>query len=199
MEILDSNDSSKFMITAREGKKKVFYIDCNEATLDNFRCSCLKFECQGLPCCHILVVLISLGATIPQCCVLNRWTRNAKSSLDEPDRVNSMKQGRVNELVNLAKQVFQEASSEEIVRWKELLVNECKKKRTSNDMGGNEQQDNNLAEEAPPIHVQDPVQVMSKGAPKRMKSFLDKKRVRQCSECKGTDHDKRTCLKKRKT
>ena len=152
-----------------------------------------------------MVVLIKLGAaTIPQCYVLNRWTRNGKSSsaFDTLDHVTSMQRARVTELVNLAKQVFKEASSstEEFVRWKEILLSERNNKRKSNDMDGKcsstQEEGNKLEGEAEAINVQDPVQVQNKGAPKRMKGFQDKKRIRRCSQCKGTDHDKRNCQKK---
>ncbi|KAL5207804.1 hypothetical protein ABZP36_032239 [Zizania latifolia] len=51
--------------------------------------------------------------------------------------------------------------------------------------------------EASSLNVQDPEQILCRGAPKRLKSFQDKKRTRRCSQCKGTDHDERNCRMKR--
>lgn len=69
VQILDNEGSTKYMVVATEGAK-VFEVDCyDEVTLENVTCSCLKFECEGIPCCHIMHVLISLGAPLPQCCV----------------------------------------------------------------------------------------------------------------------------------
>ncbi|CAN6170686.1 unnamed protein product [Urochloa humidicola] len=62
VEILETEVSTKYIIAAREGMH-VFEVDCDdEETLANVSCSCLKFECEGIPCCHIMVVLIGLGA-----------------------------------------------------------------------------------------------------------------------------------------
>ncbi|RLN35768.1 hypothetical protein C2845_PM03G33830 [Panicum miliaceum] len=175
----------------RDGTK-VFEVECDdEETLGNVSCSCLKFECKGIPCCHIMVVLIRLGAMMPQCCVLNRWTLNAKSGscLETGDRVNSMKGTRFSELLMLAKPIFEEASCsiDEYLRWKEILEHEHKEKIKREDIDGesrtNEDQDNNLEAEASPINVQDPKIVQSKGAPKRFKNFLDRPIKRRCSEC----------------
>ncbi|GJM98658.1 hypothetical protein PR202_ga15687 [Eleusine coracana subsp. coracana] len=178
MEILESDDYTKYMVSAREGSK-MFYASCDdEVTLTDVRCSCQKFECQGLPCCHIMVVLIKLGIMMPQCCVLNRWTRNAKSSsaVDESDPVNAVKRARVAELVDLAKIVFEDASSDEIVRWKELLVSDRNnKKRKIDDLV----EKSSPTREATPINVLNPEEVMSKGASKKMKSFLHSKEYRE--------------------
>ncbi|RLN42820.1 hypothetical protein C2845_PM01G46690 [Panicum miliaceum] len=132
-----------------------------------------------------------------------RWTLNAKSGscLETGDHVNSMKGTRFSELLMLAKSIFEEASCsiDEYLRWKEILEHEHKEKRKREDIDGEsrttEDQDNNLEADASPINVQDPEIVQSKGAPKRFKNFLDRPNKRRCSECKATDHDKRTCPK----
>ncbi|XP_028117258.1 protein FAR1-RELATED SEQUENCE 5-like [Camellia sinensis] len=42
------------------------------------RCSCMKFESLGLPCCHMICVMKAENLTqIPPTCVLHRWTRAA--------------------------------------------------------------------------------------------------------------------------
>lgn len=203
LEILETEVCTKYLVAAREGSK-VFEVDCDdEETLANVSCSCRKLECEGIPCCHIMLVLIRLGAVMPQCCVLNRWTLNAKagSAADTADPVESMKGTCLSELLNLAKPVFEEASCsvDEYLKWKDILERKRKEKRKRDDIDGeshtHEEQESNLEAEAAPINVQDPEQVQSKGAPKKMKSFLDKRTIRRCSECKAIDHDKRTCPK----
>ncbi|CAN6303481.1 unnamed protein product [Urochloa humidicola] len=207
VEILETEVSTKYIITTRECMK-VFEVDCDdEETLTNVSCSCLKFECEGIPCCHIMVVLIRLGALMPQCCVLNRWTLNSKSgsASDTSDHVKSMKGTRLNELLNLAKPVFEEASCsiDDFLRWKQILQHEHNEKRKRDDVDGEcsraEDQDNNLEAEVEHIHVLDPETVQGKGAPKRMKGFLDKPAKRRCSQCKAIDHDKRTCPQIKRT
>ncbi|CAL5034850.1 unnamed protein product [Urochloa decumbens] len=203
MEILETDVSTKYIIAARDGRK-VFEVDCDdEETLANVSCSCLKFECEGIPCCHIMVVLIRLGAAMPQCCVLNRWTLNSKSvsATDTSDHVRSMKGTRLNELYNLAKPVFEEASCsiDDFLRWKQILQHERNEKRKRDDIDGEcshaDNHDNNVEAEAEQINVQDPETVQGKGAPKRMKGFLEKPAIRRCSQCKAIDHDTRTCPK----
>ncbi|XP_028120064.1 protein FAR1-RELATED SEQUENCE 5-like [Camellia sinensis] len=42
------------------------------------RCSCMKFESLGLPCCHMICVMKAKNLTqTPPTCVLHRWTRAA--------------------------------------------------------------------------------------------------------------------------
>ncbi|XP_028075828.1 protein FAR-RED IMPAIRED RESPONSE 1-like [Camellia sinensis] len=42
------------------------------------RCSCMKFESLGLPCCHMIYVMKAENLTqIPSTCVLHRWIRAA--------------------------------------------------------------------------------------------------------------------------
>ncbi|XP_028053921.1 protein FAR1-RELATED SEQUENCE 5-like [Camellia sinensis] len=42
------------------------------------RCSCMKFESLGLPCCHMICVMkVENLMQIPPTCVLHRWTRAA--------------------------------------------------------------------------------------------------------------------------
>ncbi|XP_028054811.1 protein FAR1-RELATED SEQUENCE 5-like [Camellia sinensis] len=45
------------------------------------RCSCMKFESLGLPCCHMICVMKAKNLTqIPPTCVLHRWTRAASKN-----------------------------------------------------------------------------------------------------------------------
>jgi len=153
-----------------------------------------------------MLVLIDLGVVMPQCCVLNRWTLNAKSGspLDTADPVRSMKGTRLSELMNLAKQVFEEAacSTNEYLRWKGILEQEREVKRTRDGVDNKSScpvgEENHLDAEASPINVLDPEPVQSKGAPKKFKSFMDKPKKRRCSECSSPDHDRRTCPKLRR-
>lgn len=44
-----------------------------------FRCSCQRMESIGLPCEHMVAVLVKLNFTdLPNCLVLPRWSRCAK-------------------------------------------------------------------------------------------------------------------------
>ncbi|RYR13752.1 protein FAR1-RELATED SEQUENCE 9-like [Arachis ipaensis] len=48
---------------------------------DEFRCSCLRMESFGIPCVHIIGVLVRLNMiVIPDSLILGRWTKKAKQS-----------------------------------------------------------------------------------------------------------------------
>lgn len=202
VEILDT-ESTIYIVAARDGRK-VFEVECDdEETLAKVCCSCGKFESDGLPCCHIMLVLINLSAVIPQCCVLNRWTLNAKSAnpLEGSEQFKSMQGTHFSELMSLAKPIFEEAScsADEFLRWKEILERERKVKIPSvaadRETRPPVDEEINVESKKSPVNVLDPEQVQSKGAPKRFKSFMERRPKRKCSECQSIDHDKRTCPK----
>ncbi|KAJ1375421.1 Zinc finger, PMZ-type [Sesbania bispinosa] len=47
------------------------------------KCACMKMECRGIPCEHIVSVLAHLGIDdIPDTLILNRWSKYVKAGLD---------------------------------------------------------------------------------------------------------------------
>ncbi|CAL5045806.1 unnamed protein product [Urochloa decumbens] len=49
----------------------------------SFKCQCMMFEHMGVPCRHIIKVLMHVGANrIPDALVMKRWTVNAKAGVD---------------------------------------------------------------------------------------------------------------------
>ncbi|GAU49160.1 hypothetical protein TSUD_407070 [Trifolium subterraneum] len=49
---------------------------------EKFKCSCLRMESIGLPCDHIVCILVYLDIDeLPKCLVLPRWTKIAKESI----------------------------------------------------------------------------------------------------------------------
>uniref|UniRef100_J3N7L0 SWIM-type domain-containing protein n=1 Tax=Oryza brachyantha TaxID=4533 RepID=J3N7L0_ORYBR len=49
--------------------------------MKSLHCHCQKMECEGIPCSHIFVVLkFLLIDIIPHCCVIVRWTMEAKET-----------------------------------------------------------------------------------------------------------------------
>ncbi|XP_016165820.2 protein FAR1-RELATED SEQUENCE 9-like [Arachis ipaensis] len=47
-----------------------------------FKCSCMRMESLGIPCDHIVVVLVHMDATeIPSTLVLGRWSKDARSKV----------------------------------------------------------------------------------------------------------------------
>ncbi|MED6221002.1 hypothetical protein PIB30_117965 [Stylosanthes scabra] len=59
---------------------------------DEFHCSCLRMESFGIPCVHIVGVLVYLDiAIIPGNLILNRWTKKAKQSR----HIDGVRQGEI--------------------------------------------------------------------------------------------------------
>ena len=57
-------------------KRQVTYNPSNHMA----HCSCKMFECQGIPCCHILCVLKGKALReLPSYYIVNRWTKMAAS------------------------------------------------------------------------------------------------------------------------
>ncbi|RYR01350.1 hypothetical protein Ahy_B06g080216 [Arachis hypogaea] len=49
-----------------------------------FTCSCMRMESFGIPCEHILSVLVTLDiCELPKCLVLDRWTKNVKQQIQD--------------------------------------------------------------------------------------------------------------------
>ncbi|KAL4331247.1 hypothetical protein AHAS_Ahas13G0481000 [Arachis hypogaea] len=49
-----------------------------------FKCSCMRMESLGIPCDHIVAVLVHMDATeIPSTLVLGRWSKDARSKVRE--------------------------------------------------------------------------------------------------------------------
>ena len=47
-----------------------------------FKCSCMRMESFGIPCDHIIAILVYLDISeLPRSLVLDRWTKNAKEAL----------------------------------------------------------------------------------------------------------------------
>lgn len=60
---------------------KAWHVSHNP-TVPEFRCSCQRLESYGLPCAHILVVIVKHNVgELPSCLVLDRWTNGAKDKV----------------------------------------------------------------------------------------------------------------------
>ncbi|KAJ1436318.1 Zinc finger, SWIM-type [Sesbania bispinosa] len=52
------------------------------------KCSCMRMESLGIPCDHLVAVIVYLDMTeIPKCLLLDRWTMCAKESIDQGQSV----------------------------------------------------------------------------------------------------------------
>ncbi|KMZ72007.1 FAR1-related sequence 5 [Zostera marina] len=100
------------------------------------KCSCCKFEVNGILCRHILRVFLMVGVrSVPDDCMLKRWTKNAKSGyvLDEciqyndlcRDAIKYAKEGASSmEIYKVAKESLQIAYGE-VIAAKKDIGNRC--------------------------------------------------------------------------
>jgi hypothetical protein len=65
------------------GDGQIWHVTYCEDPLD-LRCSCLRMESLGLPCDHIVAVMLYLDVDdLPSCLVLPRWSKHAKDQIRE--------------------------------------------------------------------------------------------------------------------
>ncbi|XP_028079428.1 protein FAR-RED IMPAIRED RESPONSE 1-like [Camellia sinensis] len=163
------------------------------------RCSCMKFESLGLPCCHMICVMKAENLTqIPPTCVLHRWTRAASkdgqqwpqpsigSTTTQTARYGILSSS-YNEMCFYASQSmegFKEARDACLPmtsRMKELYT------RNLNDGNG----DKGKHSFPQQFRVEDPDVVKTKGNPGWASSNCRRPRI--CGNCKCIGHTKRTC------
>jgi hypothetical protein len=82
-ETLVGEESERFIIARKDMKKSLYLVDYGYMNSDiKVKCTCRKMEREGLPCCHILIVLDHLEfSALPKCCILQRLSKNAKGGL----------------------------------------------------------------------------------------------------------------------
>ncbi|KAK4348029.1 hypothetical protein RND71_034368 [Anisodus tanguticus] len=79
---VDDKESTTIFQVAKFGESHKSYLIHYNVREIKASCSCQMFEFSGLLCRHILTVFrVTNILTLPQCYVLKRWTRNAKSGV----------------------------------------------------------------------------------------------------------------------
>ncbi|XP_028086514.1 protein FAR1-RELATED SEQUENCE 5-like [Camellia sinensis] len=164
------------------------------------RCSCMKFESLGLPCCHMICVMKAENLTqIPPTCVLHRWTRAASKDgqqWPQPSIDSTTTQtarygilcSSYNEMCFYASQSTEgfkdarDACLPMTTRMKELY------ERNLNSGNGDKGKHSFPRQ----FGVEDPDVVKTKGNPGRASSNC--RRPRKCGNCKCIGHTKRTCV-----
>ncbi|KAJ1383472.1 Zinc finger, PMZ-type [Sesbania bispinosa] len=166
----------------------------------NLKCSCLMMESRGLPCEHILAVLVHLNIEeLPSSLVLKRWTKFASEGFRSHtgDSINYLDPsflGRWAVLVDMyvgmselqadTNENFDETREKVWQEFEELKARKVAQLGTSSSsMQGNDE------------IVRDPVRASTKGRgpPLNSSRGLRVKRKTRCSYCKLTGHNKTTC------
>ncbi|XP_058184018.1 protein FAR1-RELATED SEQUENCE 5-like [Rhododendron vialii] len=173
-------------------------------------CSCKKFECDGIPCRHMLVYFTRMMQIVdlPNQYILRRWTKLAKAVRVIDDLGGAVQEicytsllVRRNSLFQLASNVIDDAvlteDGTELLR--EALESTQKKLPVMN-LGSEDGEGSAIQVHIPLDHsFKEPLQVRAKGCRKRLKRGKEKaaKKGRRCNGCglTGQSHDKRNCPK----
>lgn len=198
---------SRTYMLAVEGQDDDFMsVECvGSPKIEKFVCCCQKLECEKVPCSHILAVLIDMKVNcIPQCCVRERWSKNAKHGLRSNKREGIEKWEEVKmyrDLSNLSTKVIRLASKsrERYLEMKELLGNMLKKFEQVEDVDVQDKsvdkEDNAKSKEACSSNKSlDVVPVNSEDALKeKIRSLVNGKKKNKCGFCDQRGHSVRTC------
>ena len=89
MKVVDAKETESFMIyvVSKYGKpNSEWHVSVWEEVME-FKCSCcscLRMESFGIPCEHIVVVLVFMDiCELPKSLVLDRWTKDAKVAIHD--------------------------------------------------------------------------------------------------------------------
>ncbi|KAK0586208.1 hypothetical protein LWI29_002788 [Acer saccharum] len=186
------DDGMKKTFKVQDFEKNVNFMVTWNVSHKEVACMCRKFESCGFLCRHVICVLQSLGIFyVPPVYILHRWTKNAKAF--DSIKINSSgvqsKKQRFDELIHQATKLSEEASSSNETYniayrvLKEALekcvtMNHSLKKFElyeacdveEEDMDSNKLHDTSL---------HDPQISSTKGAPKRIKSGIEKSRKKK--------------------
>lgn len=200
--------ASRFIYTVcqycREGYK--WHVSFYESSLE-FKCTCQKFESLGIPCEHVIRVLVHLNIVIiPECVVLKRWTKAAKDSIGVINSNGSTSRdsglwflnlGLVEHCKDLVKAAYECGKIEHMRKTIDIVTSRTKTlkciKRGEIEPGANVDQ---------PIDgsIRDPARVRSKGRGGASSSLQNKakkmKAVQKpptCGICRGKGHKRHIC------
>ncbi|RYR78611.1 hypothetical protein Ahy_A01g003448 isoform A [Arachis hypogaea] len=171
----------------------------HENTTNTFTCSCLRMESFGLPCVHILAVLVQLDiVVIPDTLVLRRWSKTAKIDMDldkfpcpsgEPSTIYRTRLGAFSQLCKRLGRVAC-MSNEDFKSISQKVVNDMLSLKMKYGLRG----DNPVSNEPQRGGVKDPVCVRTKGTGRgnQASPSIGRKR-RKCSSCGRLGHRRTRC------
>ena len=162
----------------------------------SMKCTCMMFESIGFPCPHMIVVMkIEHLEEIPESCIMKRWSKLAKETVQvhhdnesQGDATNIIRYGalssmcsRMSYFASQSEKAFKEARCE-IQRLTCQMEELCK-----NSAEESEREDLKATKH----HVRDPIIVKTKGNPGNLKDKF--KKPRHCGKCKKVGHTVRKC------
>ncbi|XLV04140.1 hypothetical protein S245_018477 [Arachis hypogaea] len=166
---------------------------------DSFFCSCMRMESFGLPCVHILAVLVQLDiGYLPKSLVLQRWSKTAKveiegpSIMNEPGEANEVYRSRMGAFLQHCKRLARVACMREsdFKSCLDRIVEETYVLDMKNGVGTAAQGSAAGGQDG----VRDPVAVRTKGTGRAQEPFGCRGiKRRKCSNCGVVGHRRTRC------
>lgn len=165
-------------------------------------------ESIGLPCEHIVVVLLYLDfSELPKCLLLDRWSKYAKDDIrgsypDGSSYWDCNKTGRQANLLHISREVCQYAyhDEEEYDKLVVYFTTELDRLKTKFNSGGPFNSGMQSQKESTNYDVEDPPQVRSKGCgPSSNPEDGRARRAQTCHNCGSSGHNRRSCTIRRET
>jgi hypothetical protein len=185
------------------GNGDAWYVTHSEYAVEKFKCLCLRMESIGLPCHHIVCVLVYLDIDeLPKCLVLPRWTKIAKDSINGSYPGGSLYwdsqvAARYSSLVKMSKDVAEMAYHDlddynRVVDVLDAELNRLKAKQQTHHT--NATTGLNTCSGSMDVNVLDPAQFRTKGCGSNPTPTPGKRRrPPTCCDCTQVGHNKRFC------
>ncbi|RVX10178.1 Protein FAR1-related sequence 5 [Vitis vinifera] len=162
----------------------------------SMKCTCMMFESIGFPCPHMIVVMkIEHLEEIPETCIMKRWSKLAKETVEvhhdnesQGDATNIIRYGalssmcsRMSYFASQSEKAFKEARCE-------IQILTCQMEELCKTLAEKSEREDLKATKH---HVRDPIIVKTKGNPGNLKDKF--KKPRHCGKCKKVGHIVRKC------
>ncbi|KAJ1417988.1 Zinc finger, SWIM-type, partial [Sesbania bispinosa] len=189
---------SIFTVCKRGGGGKEWKVT-QDAGNNEFKCDCMRMESRGLPCEHLVVILVHLRIDdLPRCFVLKRWSKGAKDGFydcnkDGGTTWNSSLVFRSDEAMHICRLIIKlnDTTEEHHNLMEKLLQIYAESKARKSCLDGDGSSSSRFVIE----NLRDPIRVRTKGrgGGKSTTFSLAVRRRKKRSICKVPGHNKLTC------
>ncbi|QHO58436.1 Protein FAR1-RELATED SEQUENCE [Arachis hypogaea] len=186
LNIDNTDDCIKYIVCKHGRPDFTWTVDFRQEEMI-FMCTCLRMESFGIPCEHIVKVLVDRDIReIPRSLVLDRWTKKVKSALNDPSGFtrDAVVISRQSALVEFSKQLAAVAAKvpERYEETRDLIMGLYSSYKAA-DEGDNQPHSGVARSSNPYVHPT----TGGSGQPSK------KKKRQRCSVCQMEGHKKTTC------